>query len=221
MGGLYAVAVKRALLVAADKLNFTWLNLKSAIRYENYWIWKGQQARCDSPTWHLTITQDQFMQSDESCRELTEGAESRLLLKGSYLLHLPLLLLNNLIQQGLEAVLLRRRRHTRWASLNCDGFKCVSAWAAHVPISALTERPLGMPVRDSWPFLCDCDNNDWRLGFDGPKTPGNESSKWQSKKGHVCSCFTHCRASTKERLGEQLIFMPQQCLYSKVQMGEN
>lgn len=153
------------------------------------------------------------MQSAKSCRKFTARTDPLLSRKGSYLLHLPLLLLNNLIQQCLEAVLWEERdkqglfESTCWASLNCDGFKCVSAWAAHVTISSLTERPLGMPVRDSWPFPGDCDNNDWRWGFDGPKTPGNESSKWQRKKGHVCSCFTLCKVSTKECLAEQWIFM--------------
>lgn len=77
---------------------------------------------------------------------------------GTYLLHLPLLLLNDLIQQGLEAILWGARdkqdlyESTCWASLSCDGFKCVSARAAHVTILSVTERPLGMPVRDSWPF---------------------------------------------------------------------
>lgn len=122
----------------------------------------------------------------KAVEKLTASVDS--LLFCSYLLHLPLLLLNNLIQQGLEAVLWEERdkqdlfESTCWASLNCDGFKCVSAWVAHVTISSPTERPLGMPVRDSWPFPCDCDNNDWRWGSDGPKTPGNESSKWQRKK---------------------------------------
>lgn len=60
----------------------------------------------------------------------------------------------------------------------------------------LTERPLGMPVRGSWPFHGDCDN-DWRWGFDGPKAHGNESFKWQPKKGHVCSISTHCKVSTR------------------------
>lgn len=165
------------------------------------------------------------MQSAESCRRLTGSTDPRLLRKGSYLLHLPLLLLNNLIQQSLEAVLWEERHKqdlselTCWDSLNCDGFKRVSSWAARVTISSLTERPLGMPVRDSWPFPCNCDNNDWRWGFDGPETPGNKSSKWQHKKGHVCSCFTYCKVSTKERLAEQWIFMTffplWQCLYSK------
>lgn len=123
--------------------------------------------------------------------------------KGFYLLHLPLLLLNNLVQQSLEAVLREESdkqdlfKSTCRASLNCYRFTCVSAWAARVTISSLTERPLGMPVRDSWPFHCGCDNNDWRWGFDGPKTPGNESFKWQHKKGHVCSCSTHCKVSTR------------------------
>lgn len=139
------------------------------------------------------------MQSVESCRKCTPSTDPLIWQKkkkGSYLLHLSLLLLNNLIQQRLEAVLREQRdkqdlfKSTRWASLNCDGFKCVSAWAAHVTISSLTERPLGMPVRDSWPFLCDCDNNDWRWGFDSPKTPGNESSKWQRKKG-PCLLMSH------------------------------
>lgn len=45
------------------------------------------------------------MQSAKSCRKLTVSTDPRILQKGSYLLHLPLLLLNNLIQQGLETVL--------------------------------------------------------------------------------------------------------------------
>lgn len=45
------------------------------------------------------------MQSAEGCRKLTVSTDPWLLQKSSYLLHLPLLLLNNLIQQGLETVL--------------------------------------------------------------------------------------------------------------------
>ena len=94
------------------------------------------------------------MQGIESEGNLTVSTNSQLLQKGTYLLHLPLFLLNDLIQQGLEAVLPRERdkqdlyKLTRGPSLNCDGFKCVSAWATHVSISSLTERPLGMPVTD-------------------------------------------------------------------------
>lgn len=188
VGGYYAITgcKKRTPPVAADKFNFAWLNSNFAIRHENCWISIGQWAQCHVPAWCLTFIQNKFMQSAESCRKAhSELWSSAFTKKGSYLLHLPLLLLNNLIQQGLEAVLWEERdkqdlfESTCWASLNCDGFKCVSAWAARVTISSLTERPLGMPVRDSWPFPCDCDNNDWRWGSDGPKTPGNESSKWQ------------------------------------------
>ncbi len=155
------------------------------------------------------------MQSAESCRKLTASADPPLFTKKKVLTcsisRSSCWIISS--SKAWKRFCERREKQdlfesTRWASLNCDGFKCVSARAAHVTISTLTERPLGMPVRDSWPFPCDCDNNDWRWGFDGPKTPGNESSKWQRKKGRVCSCFAHCKVSTKERSAEQWIFMP-------------
>lgn len=150
-----------ASLVAADTFGCTWLHLNFATRHENE-CKKRTASRVRLVAFCSQQTESRWWKLWKACSVCAGGPSALMIVKkkkkarwgagGLYLLHLALLLLNNLVQQGLEAVLWEKdKRMIREKRVDLPELltsRC-ALWQ-----SERTERQ-----SDSWPFHRSCDHN--------------------------------------------------------------
>ena len=182
-------------------------------------------------TWYLTFLQDKFLQSAESCRNLSASTGPRLFTQKVLTCSISrsscwIISSNKAWKRFCEGRGDKQDlfESTRWASLNCDGFKCVSACALLMSLSPPWQKghlECQSETADLFPATVIITTGDGALTL--PKhraTRALNGNVKRAKSARVLLIVVSTKESSEVQWIFRTFFPAWQCVYSKALMGE-